>query len=162
MSSIMNKRFFLRRIKVGSKRIRRAFTITEVVVAMSIVVLLSAIGITSCMLAAKLQSNALRSLEVCNLCGEFVAAFRETAGTDAAGEGTVSDYSERLAVLVRDETKLEEQSDGFVYDDGTIRIVATVGSDLRSVEVTGYLAGKGNAVCSMAWSAARTSDGGAA
>lgn len=141
-------------------KIRRAFTITEVVVAMTIVVLLSAIGITSCMLAAKLQSNALRSLEVCNLCGEFVAAFRETAGTDAAGEGTVSDYSERLSVLVRDETKLEEQSDGFVYDDGTIRIVATVGSDMQSVEVTGYLAGKGDAICRMTWSVFSQTPGG--
>ncbi len=156
----MNKRFFLRRIKVGSKRIRRAFTITEVVVAMSIVVLLSAIGITSCMLAAKLQSNAMRSLEVCNLCGEFVAAFREVAGTDAVGEEAFSDYSDRLVFLVRDETKLTEKSDGFVYDDGTVRIVAAFESDMQSVEVTGYLAGKGDAICRMTWSVFSQTPGG--
>lgn len=75
----------------GNKRTfktRRGISVSETIVAMAIIVIVTAAGLSAYMASLKIQNNALNSEKVYNVCNEFVCAFYGSAesGSDFDAE----------------------------------------------------------------------------
>ncbi len=113
---------------------RRGFSIVEVVVAMAVVVLLSAVGISTCIVALKIQSNAINTELVYNVSEEFISAFYGAA----ADEGDFKDNfknriifalncGEELTCQESEEQNEEEQNEiTYTYTASGVTVEATI------------------------------------
>ncbi len=104
---------------------KRAFTVVETVVAMAIIVMISAVGIASCAVALKVQNNAVNTEKAYTVCDEVVSAFHQTM---LSGSFSETEFVRRVqfAVGKSDGLQHEEGSNVYVYADSGFEVTATL------------------------------------
>lgn len=110
----------MRSVGALTKRLRRGFSIVETVVAMAVVLLLTASGIAACTVALKLQNNAIRAENVYNASEEFVAAYLRLAEAEESVYRSAVAFSLGQEIDIVFGTEFE-----YTLAGGSVRVLAT-------------------------------------
>lgn len=158
-SLMRTPRALLRR---GNAALRRGFTVVETVVAMAIVLMMTAAGIAACTVALKIQNNAVNSERVYNLCDEFVSAFHaasvSVSGSDSDGETEFERaFYHRLVFALGSEEGLtyEQENGAYKYAASGVTVTATISESesVRTISVEGRVSGLSKAVYEKSFTA---------
>ncbi len=128
---------------------KRAFTVAETVVAMAIIVMITAVGITSCVVALKIQNNAVNTEKAYTVCDEIVSAFYQAIVVN--GSFNSVEFVKRANFALGTSDVLQQSENVYSYKAKDIDIVATVSNDGKQISVVGKVVGLSKSVYNRAY-----------